>query len=111
MKKDRRPKKEKGPASSSLAQQKTTDFSQNAFARFRSGGFHETEVLQFRNTPTLIQIEDERLKTHFKHLKKKDPTTRLKALNSISELLGEKKKDEMITILPEWVCSGQLRHG
>lgn len=49
MKKDRRPKKEKGPASSSLAQLKTTDFSQNAFARFRSGGLQEAEVLQFRS--------------------------------------------------------------
>jgi hypothetical protein len=45
------------------------------------------------------------LKTNFKHLNKKDPTTRIKALTHITTNIKDKPQDEIVRILPEWVCT------
>lgn len=52
----------------------------------------------------VAQIDDALLRQHFKHLTKKDPLTRQKALQQISSAVQENKDQSvLIAMLPEWV--------
>ncbi|KAL5709837.1 RING-type E3 ubiquitin transferase [Ranunculus cassubicifolius] len=39
---------------------------------------------------------------HLKRLSRKDPTTKLKALASLSELFKQKNKEEIVQVIPQW---------
>jgi hypothetical protein len=49
------------------------------------------------------------LRQFFKHLKKKDPTTKKKALTQIIEIIKTKEKTELILLLPEWVSHVEIK--
>ncbi len=54
---------------------------------------------------TFIKISDPVLRTNFKHLNKKDPTTRIKALSHIAAHIKEISQEEVIKALPEWIAT------
>eukprot|EP01080_Neovahlkampfia_damariscottae_P012106 gene12106-5598_t len=68
--------------------------SYNAFAQFKTKGI---------SNQTVDNLQDEKLRQYFKHLKKKDPNTKKKALNQIQEIIKSKEKTEVILLLPEWI--------
>ncbi|PON41842.1 Vacuolar protein sorting-associated protein [Parasponia andersonii] len=45
---------------------------------------------------------DSEVAVHLKRLSRKDPTTKLKALASLSALLKEKSRKDIVTIIPQW---------
>ncbi|KAH6766101.1 hypothetical protein C2S52_017084 [Perilla frutescens var. hirtella] len=45
---------------------------------------------------------DGELALHLKRLSRKDPTTKLKALTTLSQLIGEKSAKELVMIIPQW---------
>jgi hypothetical protein len=102
----RRPKDVKGPSSSGNAATSLVkrDAELNAFDRFRLGAGSRDQ-----NTESFSQgfegIADPTLRAHFKHLSKKDPTTREKALQIITAQISSRPEYEIIAILPEWVIT------
>ncbi|XP_057789666.1 E3 ubiquitin-protein ligase listerin [Salvia miltiorrhiza] len=56
------------------------------------------------STPDATPVSDidGDLALHLKRLSRKDPTTKLKALTSLSQLMEEKSTKELIIIIPQW---------
>ncbi|CDP04076.1 unnamed protein product [Coffea canephora] len=52
--------------------------------------------------PTVSLDIDGEVAQHLKRLSRKDPTTKLKALTSLSQLLKEKSASEVAPIIPQW---------
>ena len=52
-----------------------------------------------------MQISDPTLRTNFKHLNKKDSTTRIKALTHIAANIKDKPQNEIVQALPEWIVT------
>jgi hypothetical protein len=102
----RRPKDVKGPSSSSNAATSMVrrDAELNAFDRFRLG-VGNREAQSEGTAKGFEGISDPTLRGHFKHLSKKDPTTRVKALQIITDQLSSRPEYEVIAILPEWVVT------
>ncbi|CAK9166923.1 unnamed protein product [Ilex paraguariensis] len=53
------------------------------------------------DTVTFLDIDGE-VAQHLKRLSRKDPTTKLKALSSLSQLLKQKSAKEIAPIIPQW---------
>ncbi|KAL3829039.1 hypothetical protein ACJIZ3_017841 [Penstemon smallii] len=53
------------------------------------------------DAPTFLDIDAE-VAQHLKRLSRKDPTTKLKALASLSQLIKQKSAKEIVTIIPQW---------
>uniref|UniRef100_A0A803PV39 E3 ubiquitin-protein ligase listerin n=1 Tax=Cannabis sativa TaxID=3483 RepID=A0A803PV39_CANSA len=49
-----------------------------------------------------FQDIDSEVAVHLKRLARKDPTTKLKALSSLSELIKEKPGKDLVTVIPQW---------
>lgn len=98
----RRPKDVKGPSSSRNAAESLVkrEAELSAFSRFKLGASSEEIV-----SGSFEGISDPTFRTHFKHLGKKDPTTRVKALQIIQEQITSRPDYEVIAILPEWVAT------
>eukprot|EP01027_Heterolobosea_sp_BB2_P007515 GEZU01011178.1.p1 GENE.GEZU01011178.1~~GEZU01011178.1.p1 ORF type:complete len:324 (-),score=61.70 GEZU01011178.1:41-1012(-) len=92
----RKPKNQKGPSSSSAAAAFLISKQFNAFDAFASGSL--------ANVPgsTLESSVDSEFKVIFKHLTKKDTTTKLKALGELSALVKDKSSDDIKPVLGEW---------
>ncbi|XP_041995812.1 E3 ubiquitin-protein ligase listerin isoform X1 [Salvia splendens] len=56
------------------------------------------------STPDAVPVTDidGDLALHLKRLSRKDPTTKLKALTSLSQLMEEKSAKELVVIIPQW---------
>jgi hypothetical protein len=67
----------------------------NAFAQFKSQG-KQTQALE-------DVIKDENLKQCLRHMSKKDPTTKQKALVAISEGIKKISHEEAVIFLSEWI--------
>ncbi|KAL2488570.1 E3 ubiquitin-protein ligase [Forsythia ovata] len=52
-------------------------------------------------SPFLNDLDGE-IAQHLKRLSRKDPTTKLKALTSLSQLLKQKSAKEIVPIIPQW---------
>lgn len=97
----RRAKDVKGPSSSGNAASSLLkrDAELGAFDRFRLGSSKDSDPV----STGFEGIADPTLRGHFKHLSKKDPTTRVKALQIIADQFGTRPDYESIAILAEWV--------
>jgi hypothetical protein len=109
-KKDRKPKSQKGPSSAAQAQQFLLQTGvgglADAFTRFKQQGSSAVVSPSETTVASYDSISDPMLRQSFKHLSKKDPTTRLKALQQITTSIQEMKDpQEVVQILPEWIST------
>jgi len=99
-----RPKDVKGPSSSGNAVDSLIGrgASMNAFDKFRMGGQSSNQE-DVKTSAAFEAISDTQLRSHFKHLSKKDPTTRIKALQVITQEINNRPPNEIISVLADWV--------
>ncbi|XP_010483427.1 PREDICTED: E3 ubiquitin-protein ligase listerin-like [Camelina sativa] len=91
------------PSSSSLAASLLPSASAAAAVGF--GGYvgssrFETSISNEDSAPFLDL--DSEVSQHLQRLPRKDPTTKIKALASLSELIKQKKGKELLPIIPQW---------
>jgi hypothetical protein len=53
---------------------------------------------------------DSEVAQHLQRLSRKDPTTKIKALASLSELVKQKQGKELLPIIPQWVMFRQKKN-
>ncbi|MBA0730942.1 hypothetical protein Golax_022593 [Gossypium laxum] len=93
------------PSSSSLAASLLPSSSAAAAASVGFGGYVGSSrldsSLSTEDSNPLLDIDSE-VAQHLKRLARKDPTTKLKALASLSTLLKQKSGKEIVPIIPQW---------
>ncbi|KAL1217589.1 E3 ubiquitin-protein ligase listerin [Cardamine amara subsp. amara] len=58
--------------------------------------------LSNEDSASLLDLDSE-VSQHLQRLSRKDPTTKIKALTSLSELVKQKKGKELLPIIPQWI--------
>ncbi|KAK6935661.1 Zinc finger, RING-type [Dillenia turbinata] len=87
------------PSSSSLA----ASLLPSGTAAVGFGGYiGSSRVDSSSSSPETTDIDGE-LAQHLKRLARKDPTTKLKALTSLSVLLKERPREDVLPLVPQWV--------
>ncbi len=64
------------------------------------GGFGEALVFKTE----VLEVDDGELNMCFRKLGKKDSTTKIKALEEMAVLFGQRTPEQLASILPAWVC-------
>ncbi|CAI9107100.1 OLC1v1006386C1 [Oldenlandia corymbosa var. corymbosa] len=90
------------PSSSSLAASLLPSGSTTlGFGGFVGSSRVDSSLLAESSTDPSLDVDGE-LAQHLKRLSRKDPTTKIKALTALSQLVKEKSAKEVAVILPQW---------